>query len=386
MTTHYVPDLPGLEDPQTPSAADASPPAASAFAAFVESGHKHRAARLAGPRQPQDTADPDPNAIALLPAHRRPAARLLARRGGRDKSRRTFEAQIKQSCRLLQQAAAVQPDDWQDATVYPWHHVDRDHADRYRQLVHARYSNVGTRNLYLSVVREVLRECFRADLIDARRFEDVLQALPTKVAMRTSRGRRLTTEEVSALLGACLADTGQLPSARDAAVIAVLATTGMRASDLVDLDLRDWNAEERSLYLACTKNGHPHTVYLPTVAVPYLERWLAVRGTDSGPLFTKVIGAPLQPMAYSTVRSMLKTRATQAAVKPLGSHDFRRTVATLLLRTHDTGIVSRILGHRDVASTAVYDMAGPEECRAAVETLPMPPLPSPVTDPQRDVA
>jgi integrase len=349
----------------------------------VAAGRRQRAALPRPTPNGDDWADPNPDAIAALPAHRRPVGRVLARRGGRPKSRATFAAQLNQVSRLLQQAAGIEPGQEVVRDDYPWHQLDADLADRYRQLIHARYRNVGTRNLYLSALREVLRERFRAELMSARRFETLTTALPTKAVGRTGRGRRLSGEEIAALLGACLADPQPRRAARDAAVIAVFATTGIRSSDLVDLDLGDWDDEQRSLYLACTKNGHPHTVYLPAVAAEYLDRWSSVRGATPGPLFTKVVGPPLQPMAYSTVATLLRVRAGQAHVKPFGSHDFRRTVATILLRTHDISIVSRILGHRDVASTGVYDLSDAEDCRAAVETLPIPdPASNPVTPPE----
>lgn len=355
----------------------------SAFDAFLNAGHEHRARPAPEPAREAVDADPDPDAIALLPPHRRPDARFLARRGGRPKSQATVAWQVRNSCRLIQDALDVPPEDRRPSEEYAWHHIDRDAADRFRQLVHSRYPNVGTRNAYISVVREVLRECHRAGLISGSRFDDLTAALPMKVALRTTRGRRLTPDELDDLLRACLTDRDPVCGARDAAVIAVFATTGIRASDLVDLDLTHWNSTDRSLYLVCTKNGHPHTVYLPAAATDYLESWLSQRGTEYGPLFTLVIGAALERMSTDTVRMMLYTRADQAGVKRFGSHDFRRTLATTLLRTHDTGIVSRILGHRDVASTAVYDLTGPEECRDAVETLPMPAHPS--TPPEADL-
>lgn len=354
----------------------------SAFDAFLNAGHEHRARPAPEPAREAVDADPDPDAIALLPPHRRPDARFLARRGGRPKSQATVAWQVRNSCRLIQDALEVRPEDRRPSEEYAWHHIDRDAADRFRQLVHSRYPNVGTRNAYISVVREVLRECHRAGLISGSRFDDLTAALPMKVALRTTRGRRLTPDELDDLLRACLTDRDPVCGARDAAVIAVFATTGIRASDLVDLNLTHWNSTDRSLYLVCTKNGHPHTVYLPAAATDYLESWLSQRGTEYGPLFTLVIGAA-ERMSTDTVRMMLYTRADQAGVKRFGSHDFRRTLATTLLRTHDTGIVSRILGHRDVASTAVYDLTGPEECRDAVETLPMPAHPS--TPPEADL-
>ena len=274
-------------------------------------------------------------------------------------------------CLLLQEADGLPRPDPAAARRYPWHHVDGARASRYRRLVHARYRNIGTWNLYLSLLRELVRECHRAELIDARRLEAVLGQLPTKLPFRTTRGRRLTDAELTKLLTACVSDTEPRRATRDAAIIAVRAGTGIRCSDLIDLDLADWNPRDASLYLACTKNGRSHLVYLPAAAVGFPRRWLAERGTQPGPLFTKVIGAPLRPMTYATVRSMLGTRADQADIPWFGSHDFRRTLATTLLRTHDIGTVSLILGHVDVTSTAVYDLAGAEECRTAVETLPL---------------
>lgn len=371
---------PTPDNDRVTQAPDGQPPAAETpcapltdFDAFLADARTRRATRAPRVAVSGDWCVPDPGAIADLPPHHRPVAQFQLRRGGRAKSRDGLRAQLDQVCRLVQDADGVPAEARRPADRYPWHHIDADHAARYRRLIHGRYANTGTRNLMLSLLREVLRECRRAQLISAARLDDLLTQLPTKRPGRTSRGRRLTQAELVALFRACQVDPEPRRATRDAAIIAVLAVTGIRASELASLDLAHWNDDDDSLFLEVTKNGRSHTVFLPEAALPYLHRWLDQRGTGSGALFTMVIGDLTRRISYAALCAMLKTRAAQAGVRPFASHDFRRTLASTLLRTHDMLLVSRILGHEDVASTAVYDLAGDEECRAAVESLPLPP-------------
>jgi integrase len=68
----------------------------------------------------------------------------------------------------------------------------------------------------------------------------------------------------------------------------------------------------------------------------------------------------------------LKTLARRAGIGHVQTHDFRRTVATSLLRKHDAAIVAKLLGHSSLAATLTYDLSGQDEQRWAISTLPLP--------------
>ena len=168
-------------------------------------------------------------------------------------------------------------------------------------------------------------------------------------------------------------------SARDAAMIAVFATTGMRVSELTKLELNDWDRINQELTLRQTKNGSDRTVPVDARVSKYLDAWQAVRGTDPGPLFTRSEGRKGHFPTLSThaIRERLKMLTNRAEVGTVHTHDFRRTVATTLLRSHDALLTARLLGHTSLAATMTYDLSGIDEQRSAINSLPLPDLEEP---------
>jgi integrase len=146
---------------------------------------------------------------------------------------------------------------------------------------------------------------------------------------------------------------------------------GMRRSEL-DLAKRLW-----SLPGARTKNAHPHTVPLSTLAVSIIEEALADIADDAEYLFPAGKG-PLSSAALA--RSVGRARETTKD-RPLGrfgiaawsAHDLRRTCLTNLARLGvSPHVIAHIANHRSVTKSgvtfAVYVMHSYEgEKRAALE-------------------
>ena len=138
---------------------------------------------------------------------------------------------------------------------------------------------------------------------------------------------------------------------RDRALIAFLASTGCRVSEVTGLD-RDQVDLER---LQCTvrgKGNKERVVYLDAVTGMLIREYLSERTDDNPALFFSAMGNRLQP---NSVRFVLKQVAGRAGVEHVHPHKFRRTLATNLARRgmpiHD---VARILGHENIETTMEY--------------------------------
>jgi integrase len=329
--------------------------------------------------------DPDPEAASKLPAHRHPVTRLLETTRPNRRSRKTSE--VRTTYRLLTGAPGG-PVAWDDVLAYPWHQITPDAARELYRAIKSRYSNRNTRHGYITITRAILRQCRAAKLISAGRYAELVEELPTSsLRGATQHRRRLTPAEIGQLMAACSQGT-PLRAARDSAMLAVFVTTGMRVGELARLDLSDWDRDNDLLTLRDTKNGRDHEVPVDPRTARFLHEWLAYRGTAAGPLFVSTEGMPvrltrLTRLSTHAVRARAQLWAERAGIGHLTTHDFRRTVASILLRTTDASLVGRLLNHTDLATTLVYDITTEEEQRGAISTLPLP-EPPPDTDEQED--
>ena len=317
--------------------------------------------------------DPDPAAIKELPESRHPITVFL----DESKQTRGHIANRKYSIRHVLAELTHQPREsvtWDDVVSYPWHHVTPDMAREFRLGIYRKYANRHSRHTYIQTLRSILGRCRQANLISMEALVQVWEQLPTRGSRgRARHARCLTPAEVSAVLSATT-DSEPFLAARDSAIFALMATTGMRVSEVVGLDLADWDRREATLILRETKNGQDRVVPVDSRVKAYLDAWLTHRGGFPGPLFTPIPGRARAGVHMTTkaVQERLGILAQRAQIGLVHTHDFRRTVATTLLRTQDASIVAGLLGHLSLSATLTYDLSGQQEHRHAISTLPLP--------------
>lgn len=228
-----------------------------------------------------------------------------------------------------------------------------------------------TANKILCALRRVLKEALRLELIEATDYAKAVD-LPSIKDTRKLRGRALTPDEITALMMVCETDEGAA-GVRDLALIAILRGCGLRRSEVVNLELRDYHPQQLSLDIRNGKGGKDRTVYLPEDAIAYIEDWLAVRGNKPGALLCPIRrGGHIQyrHMVADAVLKIMQKRAKEAGVQSFSPHDFRRTFCSDLL---DAGVdivtVQKLAGHASPVTTAKYDRRGEETKRKAVQKL-----------------
>ena len=227
-------------------------------------------------------------------------------------------------------------------------------------------------NKVLSALRGVLKACYGLGLMTA---EDYYRAAAVKgvKAESTPTGRDLSEDEIADLVQACKAD--KTPAgARDVALLGVWYTCGVRRSELVRLELADFDATEGRLIIRSSK-GH-RTVYVTGGALVALQAWLIIRGLTPGPLFCSINKAGRikgSRMSAQAAYKRLKKRAEQAGVKDFSPHDMRRTfVSDMLDRGADIATVAKLAGHASVTTTARYDRRTEETKRKVAGLLHFP--------------
>ena len=158
----------------------------------------------------------------------------------------------------------------------------------------------------------------------------------------------LSVEETARLLGAAE------KSPRNFAILVTLGYTGLRVSELCQLDLEDVEFGTRTLTVRHGKGDKGRIVPIEEKCVRSLQAYLDhAKLAPGGPMFRSSRGSRLYPRA---VQRMIKTYARRAGItRTVTPHILRHTFATTLLANGaDIRIIQKILGHRSIATTQIY--------------------------------
>ena len=165
----------------------------------------------------------------------------------------------------------------------------------------------------------------------------------------------LTEEETELLLSQpkCIYTKGY----RDKAILELLYATGIRVSELIDLNEKDIDLEKAEI--SCGVFGKSRKIPLPERAVEALRSYLTlvrpqmILSEEENALFVNISGERMSRQGFWKI---IKYYALQAGIrKDITPHTLRHSFAAHLLENGaDVNTVKEMLGHSDVASTQVY--------------------------------
>jgi len=142
---------------------------------------------------------------------------------------------------------------------------------------------------------------------------------------------------------------------RDLAMIDLLASTGMRVGELVQLNREDINFHEREC-VVFGKGGNERVVYFDARTKIHLINYLTNRKDDNPALFVSLT-KPHKRLMIGGVETRLREIGKRANMQKVHPHKFRRTLAT---RAIDKGMpieqVQKLLGHVKIDTTMHYAM------------------------------
>jgi integrase len=293
-----------------------------------------------------------------------PAAVYLARLTSAS-SKRTMKDALDKIARMDGQA---------DALALDWSQLRYQHTQAIRARLAADYAPA-TANKILSALRGVLKEAWRLGEISAEDYQRAVDIENVK-GEPLPAGRDLSFGEIKALADVCMNDDSAA-GVRDAAIIGLLATCGIRRAELVSIALADFDLESGKIAIRGGKGNKDRTVYATNGTLSALADWLAVRGDEPGALFVPINkGGKVQrgrTLSAQAVYKLLIKRGQQAGLKAFSPHDFRRTfVGDLLDRGVDIATVAKMAGHANVTTTSRYDRRPEETKRDAAAKLHYP--------------
>jgi site-specific recombinase XerD len=161
--------------------------------------------------------------------------------------------------------------------------------------------------------------------------------------------RAISPEDVKRLLWA--AKNSEKNPTRSLAIVHVLYSTGVRVSELCDMNIEDINFGESAIWVR-GKGNKERIVLLTVPAMNAILEYIKFRPAE-GPLFLSRRNSRLSPLTVQrTVRDIGKRAGITSKVTP---HAIRHSFATHMLeRGADVRVLQELLGHSNLATTQIY--------------------------------
>jgi len=219
-----------------------------------------------------------------------------------------------------------------------------------------------TINRLLAAVKRLVHEAAAQGYVDgatAAAFARVAGVKPQalKHRLKATARTRLLPWHMRRLCDA--PDPQTLRGRRDRALLATLASSGCRVSEVVTLTAAQVTARTGRFVLQVLGKNQtaPREAPLSQEAYMLIEAWLARRPVESAYLFTSFAGrgprATAKPMSPTAVWQAVQHYAAVGGLQHVKPHDFRRFVGTELAK-RDIRQAQKALGHARIETTAKH--------------------------------
>lgn len=150
--------------------------------------------------------------------------------------------------------------------------------------------------------------------------------------------------DVITILDSCSRNT--LLGLRDGAILLTLLDSGLRASELLSINLEDINFTTGEILIRHGKGRKSRIVYIGSRTRKTIRAYLKKRNDNNPALF---ISKHFDRLTYWGLKSMVKSRAKSMNVKTPSIHSFRRWFALTCLRSGiNVYSLQVLMGHSDL--------------------------------------
>ncbi len=267
-----------------------------------------------------------------------------------------YRNDLNQACAYLKQQ---QVDDWQAVT--------REHIEGYLQEMREGQAYRPT-----TIARKLaaLKTFFRYLRSTGVITYDPIEKLDTPRIQR-EMPHVLSQEQIASLFRQVEVETAV--GKRDLAMLHMLYATGMRVSELVALNLDDFDTGQATV-VCPGRNGrsrHTRVLPLPAVALEATKQYIATarplmvaRHPEEQALFLNHHGERLTRQGFWLI---IKGYARQAGITEITPHMLRHSFAILMLQSGmELRLVQELLGHAHISTTQVYSQLVRESITSGV--------------------
>lgn len=182
----------------------------------------------------------------------------------------------------------------------------------------------------------------------------------------------LTVEECERLIQVMVENCTH--SLRNATIVKLLLSTGIRISELLGLSIHDVSLTRREIKVM-GKGSKERIVPLASGIWEQLSQYIQARPeTSEEALFLTLNGGKYKRIAKTTIADIFRKYAKLAGIegKHVTPHKLRHTFATILYQNKvDIIELQQLLGHSSIATTQIYTHTNKERLRSAVEKMPV---------------
>ncbi len=197
--------------------------------------------------------------------------------------------------------------------------------------------------------------CYYAHLIDKRKLKDNPARHVTMDRQKRKLPQVLSSNEVELFLEQ--PDTHDAKGIRDKAMLELLYATGIRVSELINLNLEDVNLSVG--FIRCRSGEKERVIPMYKVAVKALRDYLEevrpamVEAVDEPALFVNLGGSRMSRQGFWKI---VKTYQKKAGIeKEITPHTLRHSFAAhLLVNGANLKDIQEMLGHADLSTTQIY--------------------------------
>ncbi len=268
----------------------------------------------------------------------------------------TFLAQLKNERQLSAHTLSAYAHDlgellvWcQEQHITDWSQLDTHHVRQFAAREHRRGQHPRSIQRHLSSIRNFCRFLLREGVLKHNPAQDVrAPKIPKRfpVTVDVDQMMQLLNFRADAEL-----------DKRDKAIMELFYSSGLRLSELINLNLLDLDLSDHTLRVERGKGNKSRIVPIGTFAIDALKDWLAERQLmnlgDTQAVFVSQRGRRISPRT-------VQIRISQWAIKRglpqhLHPHLFRHSFASHLLESsQDLRGVQELLGHANISTTQVY--------------------------------
>lgn len=197
----------------------------------------------------------------------------------------------------------------------------------------------------------------------------------------SSQPKTLSVTECHLILTALFIECGtpgqKKRSIRNHCMAVLMLDAGLRVGELVQLrqlDLAFADSVSTSVLIGAdiSKSRFERVVPLTSGATAAIARMIDTWWGTASPapeLYAFYQKDPLKPLTTRQVERIIRSAALLAFNRPVHPHVLRHTFATRLMRTSNTRIVQKLLGHRRLSSTQVYTHPSQEDLQEAIQGI-----------------